>query len=317
MDSLGDLVKKLFPLRGKQLDQKLQEMFDDAVAAESHERPKHALEQLSAIWESSVHTPTWKYRRQFELIPLMAKLAEHHEAARFKLRSMRDAQEKLVRGGDEDFAVIGEWCALNKLVEPERTMYVYDELKKHSSDYSEPILTRIRILEFEAFLEQGRYSEFLEEDLETLYEYLEDDATDAAELRSSLPRSSGAASGDDADNAEDDEPDDDDDLDDELYDAKALEHAVAEAQARATRLLQLALLKDSTDYVDDIHDLLLDSLDETTAFLCLIRGAEKAGKQPYIYKLLKEAKERLSPEQYAVLGERRGDLTRQSGTTST
>jgi hypothetical protein len=223
---------------------------------------------------------------------------------------MRDAQEKLMRQGNDDFALIGEWIALNRLVEPERTIFVYDELKKKFDDYSVPVLTRIRIVEVDAFLEQGRYEEFLEEDLETLFEYLEDDASDLTDLAADACGDDDTDDTDDTGDTDDAGADNADDGSD--FDRQDYERALKDTQAGATRLVQLALLKGCLDYVDEVQSLLADSLaDKTNAYFCLIRGAEKAKQQTWIDKFVNEAKEALSPLEFAELTRRRTAVTPQ------
>lgn len=123
-----------------------------------------ALMRYLEVFEGSRSLAEWQSKRLTVLLADMAALADDYEPAMQTLTSMRDQREASLLGAKQDWTTINEWAALNRQIEPERTIEIYFKLKTNT-DLNRHTLSLIRQIESSNFIKRGLY---LELDQETL-----------------------------------------------------------------------------------------------------------------------------------------------------
>lgn len=123
-----------------------------------------ALMRYVEVFEGSRELPEWQDKRLNIVLADMAALADVYQPAMLALTSMRDEKEAALFSAKADWNNISEWAALNRQLEPDRTMAVYFKLKANPSQNGQT-LSLIRQIESSQFIKKGRYQEL---DRETL-----------------------------------------------------------------------------------------------------------------------------------------------------
>lgn len=130
-----------------------------------------ALMRYIEVFEGSRRLPEWQDKRLSIVLADMAALADVYEPAMLALTSMRDEKETALLKGNAEWNNISEWAALNRQLEPDRTMAVYFKLKANPSQNG-PTLSLIRQIESSNFIRQGLYQELDQESLAHLQKKL-------------------------------------------------------------------------------------------------------------------------------------------------
>lgn len=285
LKQLGELKKKLFPLKGKQLDDKLQSMYDEALAAAYDGKGKQALDGLTALLDESMKTPDWAYQRVALIIPAIIRLAQTYDPARFKVCSLEKERDKQLREGKGTYQVVQEWCTLvNAIEEPDtRILAMYDELKKKFP--TSQTLNHFRKQQSMVLLDGGRYTDYREEDLKVFFEFLENDAADFLEAQEDVV-------------AERAEYGDGEELDEQQQYADDMLRDF-ERSARLTFELSLGLGNEA--YAEKCYKVVVDTRTVAATYLMLIASAERLGNANWVARLMHDAKSRLSGEEFESL----------------
>lgn len=123
-----------------------------------------ALMRYIEVFEGSRELPQWQDKRLNIVLADMAALADVYEPAMLALISMRDEKEVALLDSKAEWSTISEWAALNRQLEPDRTMAIYFKLKANPSQNG-PNLSLIRQVEASNFIRQGLYKELDQETL--------------------------------------------------------------------------------------------------------------------------------------------------------
>jgi hypothetical protein len=123
-----------------------------------------ALMRYIEVFEGSRELPEWQDKRLNIVLADMAALADVYEPAMLALISMRDEKEAALLSAKAEWNTISEWAALNRQLEPDRTMAIYFKLKANPSQNG-PTLSLIRQIEASNFIKQGLYKELDQETL--------------------------------------------------------------------------------------------------------------------------------------------------------
>lgn len=123
-----------------------------------------ALMRYIEVFAGSRGLPEWQDKRLNIVLADMAALADVYEPAMQALTSMRDEKEAALLNAKAEWNNISEWAALNRQLEPDRTMAVYFTLKANPSQNG-PTLSLIRQIEASNFIRQGLYQELDQETL--------------------------------------------------------------------------------------------------------------------------------------------------------
>lgn len=123
-----------------------------------------ALMRYIEVFEGSRGLPEWLDKRLNILLADLAALADVYEPAMLALTSMRDEKEAALLSAKADWNNISEWAALNRQLDPDRTMAIYFKLKANPSQNG-PTLSLIRQIESSNLIKQGLYKELDQETL--------------------------------------------------------------------------------------------------------------------------------------------------------
>lgn len=123
-----------------------------------------ALMHYITVFNGSRGLAEWQSKRLTILLADMAALADDYEPAMQALIGMRDQREAALIGAKQDWTTINEWAALNRQLEPERTIEIYFKLKANS-EQNGPTLSLIRQIESAQFIRRGLYQELDQETL--------------------------------------------------------------------------------------------------------------------------------------------------------
>lgn len=123
-----------------------------------------ALMRYIEVFEGSRELPQWQDKRLNIVLADMAALADVYEPAMLALISMRDEKEAALLNSKAEWSTISEWAALNRQLEPDRTMAIYFKLKANPSQNG-PNLSLIRQVEASNFIRQELYKELDQETL--------------------------------------------------------------------------------------------------------------------------------------------------------
>lgn len=123
-----------------------------------------ALMRYIEVFDGSRGLAEWQSKRLTILLADMAALADDYEPAMQALMSMRDQREAALLSTKQDWNTINEWAALNRQLEPERTIEIYFKLKANS-DQNNPTLSLIRQIDSAQFIRRGLYQELDQETL--------------------------------------------------------------------------------------------------------------------------------------------------------
>lgn len=123
-----------------------------------------ALMRYIEVFEGSRELPEWQDKRLNTVLADMAALADVYEPAMLALTSMRDEKEAALVSAKAEWNNISEWAALNRQLEPARTMAIYFKLKADPSQNG-ATLRLIRQIESSSFIRQGLYQELDQETL--------------------------------------------------------------------------------------------------------------------------------------------------------
>jgi len=123
-----------------------------------------ALMRYIEVFEGSRGLPEWQDKRLNILLADLAALADVYEPAMLALTGMRDEKEAALLSAKADWNNISEWAALNRQLDPDRTMAIYFKLKANPSQNG-PTLSLIRQIESSNLIKQGLYKELDQETL--------------------------------------------------------------------------------------------------------------------------------------------------------
>lgn len=123
-----------------------------------------ALMHYIEVFDGSRGLAEWQSKRLTTLLADMAALADDYEPAMHALTRMRDQREAALIGAEQDWTTINEWAALNRQLEPERTIEIYFKLKANSNQ-NKPTLSLIRQIESAQFIKRGLHQELDQETL--------------------------------------------------------------------------------------------------------------------------------------------------------
>lgn len=123
-----------------------------------------ALKRYIEVFEGSRGLPEWQDKRLNIVLADLAALADVYEPAMLALTSMRDEKEAALLSAKAEWNNISEWAALNRQLEPDRTMAIYFKLKANPSQNG-PTISLIRQIESSNFIRQGLYKELDQETL--------------------------------------------------------------------------------------------------------------------------------------------------------
>jgi hypothetical protein len=117
-----------------------------------------ALMRYIEVFEGSRELPEWQDKRLNILLADMAALADVYEPAMLALTAIRDEKEAALINVKAEWNDVSEWAALNRQLEPDRTMAIYYKLKAETNQNA-PTLSLIRQIESSSFIRQGLYQE--------------------------------------------------------------------------------------------------------------------------------------------------------------
>jgi len=119
-------------------------------------------EYLWCFDEGLTYNPAFVGVRISFLLASIARLGVQHPAALAALEQRRDAAEKKLRAGRGSFQCAADLQAINRVLnQPERTLALYDELKKAGAD-GDASRELLKPLVAEALRSERRYAEYLE-----------------------------------------------------------------------------------------------------------------------------------------------------------
>ena len=121
-----------------------------------------ALMRYIELFEGSRGLTEWQDKRLNIVIADLAALADVYEPAMLALTSMRDEREAALLNAEAEWNNISEWAALNRQLEPDRTLASYFKLKANSSQNGQT-LSLIRQIESSSFISRGLYKELDQE----------------------------------------------------------------------------------------------------------------------------------------------------------
>lgn len=293
------LAGKLFPPGREEVNARLQAQCEEAIAFAEQGLHKQALDAFSALLVES-ESSDWKVNRAAFIMPQIVKLSEHYGPARFKARALRDERERAMREDKYDYHVVHEWCALTELMEPERLITFYMELKKKQADPR--ILQDIRYRYLTKFVENQLYDDFTPEDLDFWSDRLDDDAYDVEHARERVRAGASKGDGDLPEPfnvpiaQQTDEP-----VDEEI----TLEYAIEELQRTAPVIFELCLARGNAAQIQDAYEVITQALPSIQIFLSLVLAAQRVGNDEEATRILQDAKQRLSQDEFESLCKQR------------
>ncbi len=222
-----------------------------------------ALMRYIEVFEGSRGLPEWQDKRLNIVLADIAALADVYEPAMLALTGMRDEIEAELLSTNAEWNSISEWAALNRQLEPDRTMAVYFKLKANPNQNG-ATLGLIRQIEASSFIKQGLYKELDQETLAHLQKKVL--------LHESILLS----------------PNEDDDASEEEQE-EALENAIEALLNGALELFEAAAALKEGDIGRETMKKYLAYQQENNAYSKLISAARKANNQVWVEGLEKLA----------------------------